>query len=186
MGTIKPHKAAGHSKHPRKDCENEQSHGDYLGSATEPPGKRLPARRNKKGAPEPVPKTPREIEIKNPDFIASAWRRMRCSANIRFRNRRGGWSIQFRCNWHPCTHQSLSSHDFGPGRASLEPVFVPRNGATDEDDGYVMCYVFDARRNSSDVVILSAQDFTGEPLAVVELPVRVPFGFHGAWFPDCP
>jgi carotenoid cleavage dioxygenase-like enzyme len=77
-------------------------------------------------------------------------------------------------------------HDFGPGHASLEPVFVPRSGATEEDDGYVLCYVFNAQRNSSDVVILSAQDFTGQPLAVVELPVRVPFGFHGNWAPDRP
>ena len=45
-------------------------------------------------------------------------------------------------------------HDFGPGHASLEPVFVPRSGATDEDDGYVMAYVFNAERNASDVVIL--------------------------------
>ena len=75
-------------------------------------------------------------------------------------------------------------HDFGPGHASLEPVFVPRTGATDEDDGYVMAYVFDGERNASNVVILSAQDFAGQPLAVVELPVRVPFGFHGAWAPD--
>jgi carotenoid cleavage dioxygenase-like enzyme len=76
-------------------------------------------------------------------------------------------------------------HDFGPGHASLEPVFVPRSGATDEE-GYVMAYVFNAERNASDVVILSAQDFAGAPLAVVELPVRVPFGFHGGWVPDQP
>jgi len=75
-------------------------------------------------------------------------------------------------------------HDFGPGHASLEPVFVPRSGTTGEDDGYIMAYVFDAKRNASDVVILSAQDFAGPPLAVVELPVRVPFGFHGDWVPD--
>jgi carotenoid cleavage dioxygenase len=75
-------------------------------------------------------------------------------------------------------------HDFGPGCASMEPVFVPRAGATDEDDGYVISYVFNAQRNASEVVILSAQDFAGAPLAVVELPVRVPFGFHGAWIPD--
>ncbi|MDM0109732.1 carotenoid oxygenase family protein [Variovorax sp. J22R24] len=77
-------------------------------------------------------------------------------------------------------------HDFGAGHASLEPVFVPRSGATDEDDGYVLAYVFNAERNASDVVVLSAQDFAGPPLAVVELPVRVPFGFHGEWVPDQP
>jgi carotenoid cleavage dioxygenase-like enzyme len=47
-------------------------------------------------------------------------------------------------------------HDFGPGRASLEPVFVPRHGRTDEDEGYVMAYVYDSGRNASDVAILSA------------------------------
>lgn len=77
-------------------------------------------------------------------------------------------------------------HNFGPSYASMEPVFVPRSGATTEDDGYVLAYVYDAERNTSDVVILSAQDFAGPPLAVVELPVRVPFGFHGSWVPDQP
>jgi carotenoid cleavage dioxygenase len=81
---------------------------------------------------------------------------------------------------------STEVHDFGPGCAPLEPVFVSRNGATDEDDGYVISYVFNAERNASEVVILSAQDFTGSPLAVTELPVRVPFGFHGDWVPDRP
>jgi len=75
-------------------------------------------------------------------------------------------------------------HNFGPSYASMEPVFVPRSGATAEDDGYVLAYVYDAERNTSDVVILSAQDFAGPSLAVVELPVRVPFGFHGSWVPD--
>jgi carotenoid cleavage dioxygenase len=77
-------------------------------------------------------------------------------------------------------------HDFGPGCASLEPVFVPRADATEEDDGYTMAYVYNGRRAASDVVIWSARDFSGPPLAIVELPVRVPFGFHGDWFPDNP
>ena len=85
---------------------------------------------------------------------------------------------------HDVRSRTTEVHDFGPGRASLEPVFVPRRGAVEEDDGYVMAYVFDAKRNASDVVILSARDFAGPPLAVVELPVRVPFGFHGDWIPD--
>lgn len=76
------------------------------------------------------------------------------------------------------------THDYGPGRQGLEPVFVPREGATAEDDGWVMTYVYDKGRGAADVVILDAQDFEGEPVAVVELPVRVPFGFHGNWIAD--
>jgi carotenoid cleavage dioxygenase len=34
------------------------------------------------------------------------------------------------------------------------------------------------------VVILDAQDFAGEPIATIHLPVRVPFGFHGGWAAD--
>jgi carotenoid cleavage dioxygenase-like enzyme len=66
----------------------------------------------------------------------------------------------------------------------FDGVFVPRKGAIGEDDGYLMAYVFNGERNASGVVILSAQDFAGTPLAVVELPVRVPFGFHGDWVSD--
>ncbi len=75
-------------------------------------------------------------------------------------------------------------HDHGPGRHTLEPVFVARENAAAEDDGWIMTYVYDESRDASDVVILDAQDFEGPPAAVIELPVRVPYGFHGNWIPD--
>ncbi len=75
-------------------------------------------------------------------------------------------------------------HDYGTGRVTLEPVFVPRRGASAEDDGWVMSYVYDATRDASDVVILDARNFSGKPVATVTLPVRVPFGFHGNWVAD--
>lgn len=75
-------------------------------------------------------------------------------------------------------------HDHGPGRATLEPLFVPRAHGAGENDGWVMSYVYDATTDRSDVVILDAGDFTGEPVATVHLPVRVPFGFHGSWIAD--
>ncbi|MFC7588009.1 carotenoid oxygenase family protein [Nonomuraea antimicrobica] len=53
-----------------------------------------------------------------------------------------------------------------------------------EDAGYLMAYVADPERDASDLVILSAQDFTGPPVARVHLPARVPLGFHGNWIPD--
>ncbi len=85
---------------------------------------------------------------------------------------------------HDLLKRTTELHEYGEGRVSLEPVFVPRHDDAGEDDGWVMSYVYDATTNSSDVVILNAQDFTGEPVAVVSLPQRVPFGFHGNWVPD--
>ncbi len=76
------------------------------------------------------------------------------------------------------------AHDYGAGRSTLEPVFIPRQGGASEDDGWVVSYVYDAGRDASDVVILNAQDFEGPPAAVIQLPVRVPYGFHGNWLPD--
>ncbi len=75
-------------------------------------------------------------------------------------------------------------HDFGPGRAPAEPVFVPASAAAGEDEGWVMTYVHDGARDGSDLVILDAADFTGKPVATIALPQRVPFGFHGSWIPD--
>ena len=33
-------------------------------------------------------------------------------------------------------------------------------------------------------MILDAHDFTAPPVATVQLPQRVPFGFHGNWVGD--
>lgn len=66
----------------------------------------------------------------------------------------------------------------GPGEA----VFVPSpDGPAGETNGWYLAYVYDASRNGSDLVILDAADFGGEPVASIELPRRVPYGFHGNW-----
>lgn len=74
--------------------------------------------------------------------------------------------------------------DFGPGRTAQEPVFVPRSDDAAEDDGWVLSIVHDAADDRSELVLLDGQDFTGEPVCVVQLPNRVPYGFHGNWIPD--
>lgn len=85
---------------------------------------------------------------------------------------------------HDLVAGTAERHDYGPGRVTLEAVFVPRSPDAAEDDGWVMSYVYDGTTDTSDVVILHAQDFTGDPVATVHLPQRVPFGFHGNWAPD--
>jgi carotenoid cleavage dioxygenase-like enzyme len=75
------------------------------------------------------------------------------------------------------------AHEFGAGRTPGEGVFVPAGADAAEDEGFVLAYVYDEGRNASDLVILDAQRFDGPPLATVQLPQRVPFGFHGSWIP---
>ena len=75
-------------------------------------------------------------------------------------------------------------HWHAPGAGFAEAVFVPSAPDAAEDDGYVMSLVFDPGRGATDLVILSAQDFTGEPVARVHLPARIPLGFHGNWIAD--
>jgi carotenoid cleavage dioxygenase len=76
------------------------------------------------------------------------------------------------------------AHDFGPGRFGSECVFVPESDRAGEGEGWVMTYVWNAPTNTSDLVIIDAARFDGPPQAVVHLPVRVPFGFHGSWIAD--
>jgi carotenoid cleavage dioxygenase len=73
--------------------------------------------------------------------------------------------------------------DFGPGRLVSEFVFVPRQAQAAEGDGWLMGYVVDGPRQRSEFVILDAQAFGGEPVAVVEIPHAIPLGFHGNWMP---
>ena len=69
------------------------------------------------------------------------------------------------------------------GQAS-EAVFVKNSEGTGEDDGWLMTYVYQPEIDQSEVLILNAQDFSGEPAARIQLPVRVPAGFHGNWMAD--
>lgn len=75
-------------------------------------------------------------------------------------------------------------HDFGLGRMTTEPVFVRKPDASLEDDGWIISSVYDPDSRRSDIVILNAQDFAGDPVATIRLPVRIPFTFHGGWAPD--
>jgi Lignostilbene-alpha,beta-dioxygenase and related enzymes len=79
---------------------------------------------------------------------------------------------------------TTEQHDFANAGCPGELIFVPAADATSEDDGYLMGYVYDPTRDSSDFVVLDASDMAAKPIATVALPQRVPFGFHGNWVAD--
>jgi carotenoid cleavage dioxygenase len=94
------------------------------------------------------------------------------------------------------TESGLVKHDlvagtsevraFGPGTTIGEGIFVPRSSdlAADEGAGWLMTLVYSADTDASALHILNAEDLGGDPQAVIELPQRVPAGFHGNWVAD--
>jgi carotenoid cleavage dioxygenase-like enzyme len=80
------------------------------------------------------------------------------------------------------TRGTIEVHSFS-GWAIGEAVFAPKAGRTDEAAGYILTFATNIATMESTFVILDAEDFAGEPAAVVKLPRRVPLGLHGNWYP---
>ncbi len=114
----------------------------------------------------------------------------------RFDERRAG--LPYRHGWFASQagrdvlgFDSLSHIDLATGKRTTmllpdgdnasEPVFVPRSADAGEGDGWLLAPVYRAATNTSDLIILDAQDITAGPVATIHVPRRVPFGFHGNW-----
>lgn len=76
-----------------------------------------------------------------------------------------------------------SVHLHGEGVFGGEGVFVPRDGAADENDGWLLGFVHDSRSGQSELRVVDAREMSRAPVARVILPRRVPYGFHGLWVP---
>ncbi|GLI66025.1 hypothetical protein VaNZ11_009730 [Volvox africanus] len=70
---------------------------------------------------------------------------------------------------------------YPPGVFGGEASFVPRTGATVEDDGYLVAYVYDSKADVSYMNIYNALTMSPTPVASLRMPRRVPYGFHGTW-----
>lgn len=81
--------------------------------------------------------------------------------------------------WYDLHKGTRAAHEFGPGDGICEPVFVPRSASAAEGDGWLLTVVYRAAENRSDLVVLDTADVAGEPVAIAELPHRIPYGFHG-------
>jgi carotenoid cleavage oxygenase len=85
---------------------------------------------------------------------------------------------------HDLERGTSDARSFGRGASLGEAVFVPRSDDGGESDGWLLMLVHSADTGTSALHILDADDIEGEAQAVVELPQRVPAGFHGNWVPD--
>ena len=63
-----------------------------------------------------------------------------------------------------------------------EPIMVPKENSSREDEGFLFTVVWNGERRGSDLVILNSNDMI--ELAVYELPINIPHGLHGSWLQD--
>lgn len=73
--------------------------------------------------------------------------------------------------------------EFDGHRTVQEPVFAPRPGSAEEDDGWLLAYVHDAARGATDVVVMDARRLADGPVATLHLPHNEGLTFHGTWQP---
>lgn len=78
---------------------------------------------------------------------------------------------------------AVESHEVTGDLQLGELTFVPDSPDAAEDEGWLVGYGYDGARDRSELVILDASDIAAGPVGRVLVPRRIPFGFHGAWFP---
>ncbi|CAM2892586.1 Carotenoid cleavage oxygenase [Skermania piniformis] len=82
---------------------------------------------------------------------------------------------------HDLCSGSAAARSFGSGMELGEFVFQPAAPDAAEDDGVLLGFVTDRAADRTHLAILDAGSL--ESLAAVQLPHRVPAGFHGNWLP---
>ena len=75
----------------------------------------------------------------------------------------GGWSDDTQHSWY------------------TEPWFAEADAPQSEDDGYVIAFQWNDALKRQTLDIFDAHDLSRGPVAQVELPHRVPTGFHSCW-----
>lgn len=68
-----------------------------------------------------------------------------------------------------------------PGRYASEAPFAPRIGAVDEDDGYIVSFIIDENRGTSECILIDAKRFADGPVCRIALPHKISSGTHAHW-----
>lgn len=100
-------------------------------------------------------------------------------------DRNGPYGIEFAGICH-FDHETGATDIWDPGtdlRAGEATFVADPDGSGAEGEGWVLTFVYDRTTDTSQLVVLDALDVARGPVATVQLPVRVPYGFHGAWVP---
>lgn len=84
------------------------------------------------------------------------------------------------CSWFPEAYEFCG-----------EPMYAPRVGGGEDDDdteeedsGYILSVLFNGRDETSELIVLVANDLQSGPIARVPLGMAIPHGYHGCFVPS--
>ena len=80
-----------------------------------------------------------------------------------------------------CRRNSGKAVSFGNGVYAGAPVFVAKEDAKDEDDGYILSQLYMSDTHKTNIAILDAKSM--KLLTMLELECHIPYQFHGAYWP---
>ena len=58
---------------------------------------------------------------------------------------------------------------------------MPRIGAKDEDDGYLVSFIIDENAGTSECILIDCKRFDEGPVVRIALPHKICSGTHSAW-----
>ncbi|WP_186376233.1 carotenoid oxygenase family protein, partial [Hyella patelloides] len=119
-----------------------------------------------------------EFPTIHPDRVGRDYRYLFMGAAHQDTGRNAPLQAILKLDWETGEKQS---HSFAPHGYVSEPIFVPRQGGKQEDEGWVLTLVYDGKNHRSTLAILDAQNIEGDAVALLHLKHHIPYGLHGSW-----
>lgn len=104
-----------------------------------------------------------------------------------YNSRARDWAFEFNFNGvikYDIEAGSSQEFSYGGNETSGEHAFAPDPNGSAEDDGWLMSIVTDKITESSVLAVLDARDVAAGPIARIQIPRRVPIGFHANWIAE--
>lgn len=67
------------------------------------------------------------------------------------------------------------------GRYASEAPFAPRLNAQSEDDGYLVSFIIDENKGTSECILIDAKKFSEGPVCRIKIPHKMCSGTHSTW-----
>jgi carotenoid cleavage dioxygenase-like enzyme len=74
-------------------------------------------------------------------------------------------------------------YEYPDGVYASEAPMAPRGGSAAEDDGWLVTFVTDTKRDASEVHLFDASNIAAGPITRLALPARICVGTHACWAP---